>query len=382
MKIFNGHKINQQGMSTLVVSIALLIMTTMAVIFSANVGIMEKKITANDYRASQALMSAQAGIDLALANISKYGLATPVAPYMQSGNFIITNGDQPITYDDGTTTKTTGYYNISIDTTLANFPDKVTIVSEGKSVDLSASTKITQHFAFASAIRDPGTNKFLDTAVVIVNGNAEVTETRINNVDGGNSLPQKVWASNQINGSLNSTDTGLIANSGNITYGGVPPLSRLFIGSMRDPGNTGTINDKGVKYMSVRTKCTSACTNPTALQDTSNNKPQSKMHYLEGDVTIKNLTIGSTSYPVILVVDLTSGGSFSLQNSTINGVLLVKGNWDNASKSSTINGSIVVESGDLLGGDKLNVNYSKSVFDNLAQVGSYTRIPGSWSDIN
>jgi len=376
----------QQGMSTLVVSIALLLMTTMAVIFSANVSVMERKIAANDFRASQALLSAQAGIDIVLANISKFGLNNSATPptYL--------NGEKTVNYNDGTSSKTSGYYAISIDKTLPDYPDIITVVSTGYSNDKAAKASVKQKLTFAPVMRTDSFN-YIDVAPIIVDGvvsgsidsnTVEINTDNIFRSDASGGAMLQAWSNRGITNSGTTTPgttaPSVIDNSTAVNYNNsTPPLNRFFLQSVRDPNNTGTNTDLGVKQISTRSKCTS-CTNPAAFL--AANQPESKLHYLEGNITLNGLTIGSATYPVILVVDLTNNENFTLTNTTINGLLLVKGTWDNNNQSATINGAIVVEGGNMLQGNNLTVNYSSDVYNNLSQVGLYTRTPGSWNDVN
>jgi len=378
---------NQQGMSTLVISIALLIMTTMAIVFSANIGVMERKVSSNDFRASQAQLAAQAGIDIALSDLSQFELNSPVAPYTINGTNITTIGDQAITYNDGTNAVNSGFYNITIDTTLPNFPDQITIVSEGKSNDKSASAKVTQQMIFASPLSGlaSDSNSILQKAVLIVDGSASINADNIDNGLVPNNTKLKVWASGSVtNSGADETKATLIGNNDYVNPGNTnPPLNHIFLASLRDPKNGGSNTDQGVKHISIRNKCTSPCENPTDLTETATQKPQSKLHYLEGDVTLNGITIGSTTYPVVIIADLSSGGSLTLKNNTvINGLLLIKGNWNNTNNSTTINGAVIIENGNLSNANNVSINYSTDVYNNLDQVGIYTRIPGGWSDIN
>ncbi|MDX1811281.1 MAG: hypothetical protein R3240_04995, partial [Gammaproteobacteria bacterium] len=164
---------------------------------------------------------------------------------------------------------------------------------------------------------------------------------------------------------------------------GTQPLDNLFLNTMRKPGSSK--NDKGIKYISSRTKCTSTCTNPNGLSNTSTTKPYSKMQYVEGKVVLDGVTLGSAAYPVVVVVDLANSGTFQMKNNaTIYGLLLVKsagGTWNNSSNNATVYGAVVVENGNI-NATGLNVRYDKEVYDNLNRVGVYTRVPGSWSDLN
>ncbi len=366
----------QHGITTITISIILLIMMTMAVVFSANVGIMEQKISSNEVRTTEALLSAQAGVDFALSTLSQYDLTTPSSPFVINGNLFTTTNDQAINYNDGSTTKSTGSYSISIDTTLPSYPDELTIVSQGKSSDLSASVTITQKALFASPMRNriEDNDFILNKAVLIVNGNTDIDSRLINREENPPTTPSigttlQVWASGTItNIAPSDPASALFSGSAELTQ----PFDYVFLNSMRQNA------DQGLKHISNRTKCAVACNNPSALTNT----PNSKMHYLEGNVTLNGLTIGSAEYPVIIIADLTNGDTLQISNTTINGLLLVNGSWDNNNYTATINGAVVVNGGNLTQGEYISINYSEQIYNNLDRVGIYTRSPGSWNDIN
>ena len=171
--MFNPLKKFQQGAATLITSIALLTLVTMAVIVAANVGIMETKTTANEYRAMQAQLSAQAGIDYALANISQFDLGNPgsstIPNYSNSSANIDAIAETPVYYQESGTNQTAGYYTLSIDKTSTN---TLKITSTGQSQDKSATSKLVQKLEFADAFAAPynSSDNFLLAAPVIISG--------------------------------------------------------------------------------------------------------------------------------------------------------------------------------------------------------------------
>ncbi|MDO9371045.1 MAG: pilus assembly PilX N-terminal domain-containing protein, partial [Gammaproteobacteria bacterium] len=58
----------ERGVATLITSLALLLAITLLTFAAARVGIMEQRISANDYRAKQGFEAAQAGIEFAIAS--------------------------------------------------------------------------------------------------------------------------------------------------------------------------------------------------------------------------------------------------------------------------------------------------------------------------
>ncbi len=63
----------EKGMSTLVIVLLLLFVATMVTLYAANSALREQQVSANQYRADQALSNANAGLDYAQAYYAKYG---------------------------------------------------------------------------------------------------------------------------------------------------------------------------------------------------------------------------------------------------------------------------------------------------------------------
>jgi hypothetical protein len=69
----NSRKLrNQKGMSTLVIVLLLLFVATMVTLYTARTSIREQQVSANQYRADQALSAANLGLDYALAYYTKF----------------------------------------------------------------------------------------------------------------------------------------------------------------------------------------------------------------------------------------------------------------------------------------------------------------------
>jgi len=73
-KISNAALKSQSGAATLLTAVILLIATTLVAFLSGKVALQEIKMTSNNYRASQAITAADAGMDYALAYFNGIGL--------------------------------------------------------------------------------------------------------------------------------------------------------------------------------------------------------------------------------------------------------------------------------------------------------------------
>jgi len=341
----------QSGMATIITSVTMLILITMVIVFSANVSVMETKTGANDYRATQAMLSAQAGLDFALTNLSKADLTDIAETAIE-----ITEGDNTIT---------TGYYTVTVDDT---DPDNVILTSNGLSADRSSTATVNQKLLFASALRGDATN-FIVSPIIVTGTASDLTLANITR----NLAPAKIWSGGAVSGTgIPSTASGkLVDKIFENDPGASDPMSKLFPPKMMEEENL------ALKHMSIRQSCTaSSCENPTEMIEESG---YSKMHYVEGDLVLKNVTVGTTENPVVIIVE--DSTNFMIRNNTvINGILIINGDWDNNNKSATVNGSIIVN-GSTTDIQNINVNYDATVLNNMSRVGNYARLPGSWSDV-
>ena len=352
-------KSKQHGSATILSSIAVLMLITMVTLMSANVSIMETKTSSNDYRTLQALMSAQAGIDFALTNLSKSNL----------GNIAETQ----LSYDDNGTDITTGYYTVTVDSTV---PNKLVVTSTGQSADKSATKQLVQRLIFATVLRNDAT--LFISAPLITSGTADIDHTII--IDG--KAPARVWSggliTTQAPGSLAGTGSDPLAlrKLASKLYENDPittnPLSILFSTQMRANQN------QGIKHISINHDCNdAACENPTLMTSASGG---SKVHYVEGGLTLDGATVGTAANPVFIIVDLSTGGTLTLTgNTVVNGIVVVLGSFDAGNNQSFVNGALIVD-GNVSGANRLNLNFDINVLNSMSSVGVYTRIPGSWTD--
>jgi len=385
VKVIKAKPIKQQGIATIVTSIALLMLVTLTVAFTANVGIMETKTSANEYRSAQAFFSAQAGIDYVLAKISKYEMANPslnpdISLTNVGGNSY--EYSDTVNYDDGSTTTGTGSYVVSIDysSDTTNY-ELIKLTATGTSGDTTSTASIEQEIVFSAAL--PYGVQYFFSAPLITKGNAEITLANI--TEGVINKPSGLGTITQIK----------VHSGGSISDGGAPASTNGTNINFREGDSTinaysnSTMHSKvfnldttGMKQMSRRASCSGSCSNPSYITNNSSYS-RSKMHFVDGaNITLSGGSLGSSTDPVILYVDTTSSGNLILKTGiTVWGLVFVKGNWNNNSNSATINGAVVV-TGNLTNGENLTISHDNTTFNNLGKVGTYTRLPGSWSDTN
>lgn len=354
----------QTGASTLIVSTILLFAVTVVVINSANLGLVETKTSANSYRAEQALAAAHAGMEQAIATLTKFNYAN-VSKTTINGLDGSSAGSYQVSYTNGGN-------------------NTVTVTSTGYSKDNTASKTVKQKLAFAQVLHP----WYADTliAAVTASGRVSLDHTKLTKnganwqVNAGSSVnPIKL---NAYNGSLpnevknDATALQEISLLNSFISENNSDVSSLF-------GKIFANNSSSVmSHFAWQHDCSSGCSNPSALSDTNN---QGKMHAVKGSLTLSGATVGSSTKPVILYVDLSGNKTLVLKNNTkIYGLLYVKldsgRTWNNGTNAATITGALVVDSNSTnseVYGSKLSVSYN---LQNLDKIGVYTSMPGTWSD--
>ena len=200
----------QQGVASLVTAIMLVIGATLIAFLTAKTVLVETKNTANNYRTSQAMAAASAGLERGVAYFMANGFdadgddnvdygvavfacdATPTAA--------ITNGAGAFNFDNTSTNQTT-YSQFYFDNTASPIDMKRgTIVARGWSDDCSAMRTISQQVGVVNVFK-PGASPeqaWVSKASVGVNG----TGTIINRYTNTN-----VWAGGGYGGSSAAYDT-------------------------------------------------------------------------------------------------------------------------------------------------------------------------------
>jgi len=352
----------QLGLATIISATTMLVLITLIVIASVNTGVMETRINTNEYRSAQAFLSAQAGIDYALTSLSTYDLDNPTAPLSSIDATTMRIAKTPIQHDDGGSTITTGYYTVTIDKT---DPLNLIITSDGLSADEESQSQIVQNVSFANPFRADAFEYVV--APLISTGNVNIDGNKVNE----NTFIAKVFSAGAIGGNNIPADKLIFIRDKyfELDPAAATPWSKIF-----------AANKEQIKHISYRNDCATNCSNPASMIGTSG---YSRMHYTKnGNLSLNSVTVGSQTNPAVLIVDLSSGGNLTLKgNTTINGFLYVIGNWNNTNQSATINGAAIID-GNLTNGTNLTFNFDSNVNTNIVNTGVYTRVPGSWSDVN
>jgi hypothetical protein len=124
------------------------------------------------------------------------------------------------------------------------------------------------------------------------------------------------------------------------------------------------------------------CNGDCAAALTTAYKAGTRIVWVDGPLTISsNVSLGTATDPVVIVAagDVTLSGPLQLT-----GLLLTQGDlqWDNGGGLSLVTGAVLVQ-GNVATAGSMDIFYQPAVLDQLRnRVGSYVRVPGSWSDEN
>lgn len=387
----------QRGMTTLLVSVVILVLTTILVIFVSRAALVEQRMSANDIRHKQAFEAAQAGMDQAMVfmRTAPQGIDKNNDNVADAGpTAVLTNGSSYfVSFCEPATAipacpDAPGYVACT-GPSLANFNTPV-VAACGWSDDAIARQQIRQGMGTVSAMSKSPTNPLTSGGGVNVTGSANVVNY-FNNLT--------VWSG----GALSS-----VGNAGKtfVRNPNVPPPPANTV-PPAEPNSCSTSAD----YVCVTDKNT---TGPDVIDSdptlSSLSASQMFLNYfgrtldeyktqvasrvisaanvgtiagvlgqaivINGNTTFPNSTIGSRERPVVLIVD----GNIEFQGTpTIFGTVYVTGNVTGGGNPK-IQGSMVVK-GNVAATGSVDIIYDPLVTTNAANnTGLVGWIPGTWRD--
>lgn len=331
-------RIAQAGAAILILTVILVVGAVMLFVMAANYIIMQQKTAANQYMNDQAFEAAEAGLEFGIQYLNQN--ASTVVGSASSGGAI--NYGPGIGSLTNVTFGNNSQFSVVITNPTANVFSVLTITSTGTNAD-GTSTRVVRQQVYSAS----GTS--LQYAVttqgnVITSGTGTVSGT--NGIDAGGLIIQSgTWTVS----SQKQNDSGLASESVDTLFSSIFNM------------NKSTFQGKSTVYPST-----------TGV-------PWST---LSGDVWINtsviqsgNMTIGSTTNPVVLVVN---GSFIASGNITINGLLIVLGALT-TSGGFVDNGAVVTTGGITMSGS--GITFNQTVVNNLTGGSSgYEKIPGSWRD--
>jgi hypothetical protein len=124
----------------------------------------------------------------------------------------------------------------------------------------------------------------------------------------------------------------------------------------------------------VTIDCSAGCAADAAVLPVLAAGP-TRVIYINGDLDLSDVTIGSTATPAMLVVT----GNVTVSGSTdLKGVLFVGGNLNWTSANGTVSGAVIVGGG-YSGTGSATIAYDRNIVQRIHKgYGSFVRIPGTW----
>lgn len=381
-RILSPKNPHQRGAATLVISLTLLFLITLITLYAAKVGVMEQRISGNEYRYKTSFAAAEAGLEQAVARFKKEK-TVPASP--ETG-----------------TLETNASFSVAITTTtlpLAPPSDKVyTFTSTGVSADGTGEAIIRQDVAFFPLIAAPPAATIVAAGTVGTGGSFNVAA---NPNGAGTGQPVSIWSSGNANLGSGAVETCHIGDYTPPPGGGCSiPLSDSTndFGDIIDNDTTPpfpsdvfeyTFSIPASDWIDVREMA------KEVLTDCSSLGPASKGLYWIEDISTActinaGTVVGSPSNPVILVLDekeLTLNGG-----AEIYGLVFVFDNPDKASGgqevkltgSAIVHGSFIAnyDIGPQLTGT-MDVVYDEAVIETIGtglDTAAIGFVPGSWRD--
>lgn len=368
-------KSSERGYVVLAVCIVLLMVITLIALFTGQTLSTEAKIQGNTYRAFQAFNAAQAGLE--------YGIN-----YAQTNGATITDGQVLTgTQADGSTYSAVLNFVGGTKTVL-------NVVSTGTSAGGGATRVIKELIKLAPISSSIPQNSVSSRGNVTLKNNATV-----NNLTGGTTIVSggtvdiknnaQTVLSSGVSSTASLTKSDVVENNSSLSGMTDTALQTLYT---------------GMALTSFQSLAASSYTGTGSGDYTSAVSGQTgKIIYINqggssGTITTgNNLTVGSATSPVIIVVigNISLGNGLTIygniyatgnidvgNNSTVNGLIFATGNLT-LSQNSTVNGAVVAGGTTTFAANNIVINYSASVLNQNNQAGSlYGKINGSWQDMN
>lgn len=353
---------------TLIITIISLVIMTMIVLFAANYGVFEQKITRNIYRNTEAYEAAEAGIEFVIPYLALNKatlLANKVNGYIQPitnnniTNVILSNGSQ---------------YSITYTNPIANNYNLLLLTSSGISSDNTSTRTIQQLVQFGSQLSKTPQSTIISQGIVSLAGNTNITNKQTNiTIQSGKNITFQGSSQTTTSTGKSSSPSGLKndVQQNNASLASMTP-SDLFatyfgISSSSFKNNVANYynNNSNTNYSSSL----NGKVGTTIWIDQSN-----------GSATINgNTTIGSPTQPVILIVN----GNLSLSgNLTIYGMVYEMGGSTTTDVLGTVNitGGLVTSGALNLSGNT-GITFDSAIFSNIINNNGYfAKVPGSWKD--
>lgn len=364
------HKSAGHGYALLALSLILLIVCGLITLYTANAWYNHQRIATDEYRQKQAFEAAQGGLDYGLAYLNA-NKSTIIKDTNSDG--FIDPSPNPLLSSSMTNPLSTGSFSVTFSNPTNNNFQTILITSKGISQDGLVNHTVSQMVSVARTLFQAPTFTITALGNVTLQGSVNITNTINNKTMTSGGTTNLIGAANTtISTGTSSTSHGIKSDVTQNAYPGVTldQFFNMFFNS----------TPQDVKSQMDTIYTNAASTNYSSLLDNSNPN-RGNLVWIEqtgGTANIQgNITIGTTTSPVLLIVngDLSMSGG-----ATLNGLLYVTQSWINkGSGNVNINGGIII-GGDLTANGNPTVTYNTEILNNIQNLGPYTKVIGSWKD--
>lgn len=369
----------KHGFATLVITLVILTTITLVTLYTSRTIVMEKNISANEFRSRMAFEAAEGGGEFAIAYITNG--RDKDGDGLLPGNLGSSDPDEFIfdsDADGNTDTNTTTLPNGSrVTVTLQNADvgelTATRIITQGWSDDSAATRTVTQVVAVVSPLPNTPDNPLTTRGTVVINGSATVHNPE------GNST---IWSGGDVNlGANNSTSTE-IANPNDANY---PDC----LGQPLDPCDLIRSSDRYVAGLDV-IEYDSSLSQLSDSEFFANFFGTTPENYRESRATIDiDIAAGDSTAPLHLATNevVWVEGNLSVNGDTVGCTQMVTGNnscaMDNWGPSIVIvNGNLNLSGGPHFYGlvfvmGNVNINGNANIVGSLVTQGATTNTTGS-----
>lgn len=366
--MINIHIRAQSGMATIAVALILLFGISVITLFANRVALFDIRMSSNQYSATTAFQAAEAGLEKVLASMQDMSWRNT---YMQDSSF--TNNNKPTLQES--LSGSGSAYKVTIER-VHNNNLLLKLVSLGCSDGCSpcndtcpSKAKVVQYVRFKPYLSGAPSAPMTAKGNIQTGGNADI----INQDPTTTGLTVHAGGSNVQVGSATLT-----------TLPGTPPEASIAksdptLSSLSDDQFFmeffGDTKDNVKNSADLRINCNGTC-------NTELSGHTGKLIYVTGNTQISsNLTIGSPTAPVVLIVD----GELKITgNVQIHGIVYCTAIvWDNTGMGTVnIYGGAVAE-GNFTGNGTPTITYDTTVLKKLnKEMGRYAKVLGTWRDFD
>lgn len=380
----------QRGVTTLVISMIILLLSTFVVFNVSKAIMLEQKISNNDNRAKQAFEAAEAGMNVAMH-------------YLDNNSDVDANGVvDPFVFAPDVnglgTTNTATIGTASVTVTTGGTPAAPTIMAVGLSDDGSATRTIRQAMTTNDPLPGRPANPLTTRGSVTISGSATVVN---------NEGFSTIWSGEDVqlgSSSGSSTHVPDLSDPGYPACMDIPLTCKTVSTSLNqgvgvdvieNDSSLGDLTDDeffmnffGMSPATYRaTMATTITTNPSEADLAT-----SEVIWIDGDVTLSGITVGCTksvtgnkktcadvggiTKPSILIID---GNATFSGTPYFFGIVYVRGDAL-MSSNTTVYGSAIIEGKATSTSGSLDIFYSSTVVDDTALAGASSASAGTWRD--